>query len=1312
MLDFLIIQQKNPKRDLIEISPKFVIKPRTSDLMIRGRDFYAVWNSETKMWSTNEEDVIEQVDRELDKYKEKLYIPEGTRVKVNYMWDSDSGSIDKWHKYVQKQMRDCYHVLDNKIIFSNSDSRKTDYASKKLNYPIEPGDYSAFDEIIGTLYEPEEREKLEWSIGSIISGDSKKIQKFVVLYGTAGSGKSTILNIIQMLFEGYYSIFDAKELASNNNSFALESFKNNPLVSIQHDGDLSRIEDNTKINSIVSHETMEINEKFKSKYTAKFNSFLFMGTNKPVRITEAKSGIIRRLIDVQPSGKKISYKRYQELMNRIPFELGAIADRCLNVYESLGKYYYDDYIPTEMISSTNDFYDFMENYYDDFKEKDAIVLREAWDLYKKYCDYANIQYPYNMRAVRVELKNYFRDFEEQTVINGQHVRNLYSGFIKEKFQYNKKNKRREENKDLCSESGSYSDSVEVTVGNETECKIGDGGWLIFKENIKSEFDEVCGDYKAQYASAKETPQKAWDKVTTKLSDLDTSRLHYICVPLNHIVIDFDLKDENGNKDLNRNIEAASKFPPTYAELSKSGSGIHLHYIYGGDPEELSRIYDEGIEIKVFTGKSALRRKLTKCNALTISVISSGLPLLEGGGKKMIDHTVIKNEKQLRAKIIKGLERKVWDNTAPSVSYIYKVMEDAYASGIHYDVSDMRQDILAFAMQSHNQKDKCIQMVNEMKFKSDESADPVDYEGEAPIIFYDVEVFPNLFVLNWKYQGKDNKVVRMINPKPVEVEELFKYRLVGFNNRRYDNHILYARSMGYSNEELFHRSQAIINDKGTDQLFNEAYNLSYTDVYDFCSKKQSLKKWEIDLGIHHQELGLPWDEPVPEELWEKVAEYCDNDVIATEAVFDARHEDFVARQILAELSGLTVNDTTNKHTTQLIVGNDKHPQDKFVYTDLSTIFPGYIFENGKSYYKGFEVGEGGFVYAEPGMYVNVETDDVAGMHPASARRLNVFGDEYTKNFGDIVDARLAIKHKDFEAAGKMFGGKLKKFLVDEKQAKALAYALKIAVNSVYGLTAAGFDNRLRDPRNKDNIVAKYGALFMINLKEEVEKRGFKVIHIKTDSIKISNPTDEIREFIFNYGKQYGFTFEIEARYEKFCLVNKAVYIAKEEGVEEHNGWTATGEQFAHPYIFKSLFSKEPIEFEDYCETKSVTSAIYIDMNEDLEEGCHNYIFVGKVGNFCPIKSGCGGGILLRQGNTPDKYNSVGGTKGYRWLESEIVKHNHKEADIDKSYYVDLMNKAIKDISVYGDYEWFVSDEKVNMADFMNIPEEVTGDSIPF
>ena len=217
----------------------------------------------------------------------------------------------------------------------------------------------------------------------------------------------------------------------------------------------------------------------------------------------------------------------------------------------------------------------------------------------------------------------------------------------------------------------------------------------------------------------------------------------------------------------------------------------------------------------------------------------------------------------------------------------------------------------------------------MQFKSKEPANALDSDDK--IIFYDVEVFPNLFLVNWKFEGEDQQVVRLINPKPAQIEELMKFRLVGFNCRRYDNHIMYARMMGYSNEQLYKLSQKIITEgRG---FFGEAYNLSYTDVYDFAAKKQSLKKWEIELGIHHQELGLPWDQPVPEERWIEVAEYCDNDVIATEAVFNKLKGDFTARKILADLAGMTVNDTTNSLTTRIIFGKEKHPQ--LVYTDLAT-----------------------------------------------------------------------------------------------------------------------------------------------------------------------------------------------------------------------------------------------------------------------------------------------------------------------------------------------------------------------------------------
>ena len=367
-------------------------------------------------------------------------------------------------------------------------------------------------------------------------------------------------------------------------------------------------------------------------------------------------------------------------------------------------------------------------------------------------------------------------------------------------------------------------------------------------------------------------------------------------------------------------------------------------------------------------------------------------------------------------------------------------------------------------------------------------------------------------------------------------------------------------------------------------------------------------------------------------------------------------------------------------------------------DPKNAFPGYEFIDGKNMYRGTDVGKGGYVYAEPGMYGNVALLDVASMHPHSVINLNAFG-EYTQNFKDIVDARIAIKNKDFDKARQMFNGKLAPYLDDESAAKNLAQALKIAINSVYGLTSANFDNPFRDNRNKNNIVALRGALFMRTLQDEVQKRGFKVAHIKTDSIKIPDATPEIIQFVMDFAVQYGYRFEHEATYERMCLVNDAVYIAKyadgehkfklPTGEKIMTPWTATGTQFQISYVFKKLFAKAPLTFEDFCVTKSVTSSLYLDMNEDLAEDEHNYRFIGKVGRFCPIKPGCGGGLLMREKD--GKYYSATGAKGYRWLESEIVESMDKMKDIDESHFKAMADTAIDTIKKYGDYEWFVSDE---------------------
>lgn len=1409
MLDFVEIVHARGRKDTVDVFPIFKVNTRTEDLMTRGGDFYAVWDADTGLWSTDEQTVITKVDDMIRKYIDEHQSKfADANVNPRFMLYSNTGVIDQWHKFCQKQMRDTFHPLDEKVIFANTPVKKKDYVSMRLPYEIGPGTTDAYDEIMSTLYAPEERKKLEWSVGAIISGDSKKIQKFIVLYGDSGAGKSTFLDIVQDLFtvdadkeKKYWQAFEAKELGQSSNSFSLDAFSANPLIAINHDGELSRIEDNTKLNSLISHETMMVNPKYAKKYPQKFKSFLYIGTNRPVKITEAKSGIIRRLIDVRPSGKLIKPEsKYLRLCRNVRFELGAIADHCLKVYQEMGPFFYSDYTPRDMMSLTNDFYDFMSAHYTTFRENDETTLKASWNMYKDYVEYAKIQYPYSLMKFKGELVNYFREHYDNYEKDGTNFVNYYKGFRWERFGYEKApEKIADENVTEASEK------VKCDVDTGVEPSDISFSWITLKHQ-HSLLDDyfIEKGFKAQYDTGGDPPIKSWKSVETTLSDILTSRLHWVNVDEYLIVLDFDLKDAEGNKSLELNLKAASAWPETYAEVSKSGQGLHLHYIYTGDVKQLANLISEGIEVKVYTGNQALRRCVTLCNDISIATISSGLPkkVEVRGISNVVDLDSLRNEKAMRATIMKCLRKEsVWSHTSENVDLICKIITDNYENGTSYDISDMEPLILDFASNSTNQSIKCINKVVSLPYRSKDKEEELKSDisdggivgpeygigvvpkEDAPIVIFDCEVFPNLLLICWKYYGEGKPIQRMFNPTPLQVEALMQNRLIGYNNNGYDNEILLTAWKGATNEQIFDKSQSIINGVKF-AVSRDAKKVSYTDVFDYCSKKQSLKKWEIELAekypeknIKHHELGLDWNKPVPRELWDLVADYCCDDVLATELVFDETQPDFKGRQILCELANLlvgpgsTVNDSTNTLTTKLIVGDDPNPQRYFVYPRLADEFPGYehnqygidkeryiskdVVIKGKSLYMGYDPGEGGFALGIPGMRGRVVTFDVASMHPSSIIAENGFG-KYTENFKRLLDIRLAIKHKDYDAVRGMYNGALAKYLTTKEDAKALSYALKIAINSVYGLTAAGFENRLKDPRNVDNWVAKRGALFMITLMKEVEKLGYTWCHIKTDSIKIVNPDEKITQFIMDFGKKYGYTFEVEAEYDRFCLVNDAVYIsryAKSElnDPEVWGKWSATGTEFKIPYVFKKLFSKEEIKLSDLCITKSAKTALYLDMNENqeavramIENGqavmddpinpifitedkkgnrtYHMLHFVGKTGLFAPIKSGCGGGILLR--SNEGKYGAVQGTKKklpkgsaeepvWRWLEAETIRENPDlEKDISYEYW-DVMAQAAKEhIEKYGDYELFISDREgiLDFGSFMNVPEvEGNGDS---
>ena len=1389
MYDFFLFDtqvKRIGREDVLIISPDFDVNLRTEDLMVRGGDFYAVWDEDEGLWSTNEQTVTDKVDsilKERKREEEENPSCRFDRIVVRTMRRSSTKMIDRWHKFVKDQMRDTYHPLDKTITFSNTEVKKSDYVSKRLGYPLKKGNTPAYDELVSTLYDPDERRKLEWIIGAIISGDSRHIQKFGVLYGAPGSGKSTFLKIIEKLFKGYTISFSAKSMGSKNNDFALDSFKNDPLVAIDSEAKLSKIEDNTMLNSVVSHDAIEVNPKYGKKFNSRFEAFLLMATNEPVKITDAKSGLLRRLIDINPSGRKVQpYKKYLKLTQQVEYELGGIAWHCLEVYKELGEDYYGDYVPRQMMALTNDFYDFMDSNYDDFSRRDVITETEIWKRYKDYCDFAGV-YQQSLRAVRQEIKNYFKNFEERGVIDGKRVRRMYSGFRTDRFTDSEPKEEKTEEPEEPEES-----------------------WLKF-DCTKSLFDEQFSDWKAQYEvdyGKGVQPEVSWRKCKTRLCDIDTSRVHYVHLAdgIVLIMIDFDIPNENGEKDFELNLAAASKYPPTYAELSKSGGGIHLYYFWDGDPSELSNVAAPHVEIKTFPGDSAIRRKLTKCNDIPIATLSSGLPKKKRKESKVLDGKTFRSERQLRKKIATCLVKgylKV-PSTTENIHFIRDMLEDAYNSGQKYNVTDMREDIKWFAEHSSHQKEHCIDVVGEMKFKSDDKEEVTSnaVENDIPKIVIDTEIYrpdpetgnEGLFLVCYKELGTDlvpESVTALINPKPHEIEELFKYGHIGFNNLEYDCYMLWAASMGQGNQELYDLSQNIITYHRQDVKTYKAKEMVYVDVYDICKaagEGMGLKKWEIKLqkegklpeSVIHKEMGIPWDQPAPKDRWDEIIGYCKNDVLATEVVYWETQPFLAARLLQVDLvhalHGKNVRafprDTANTLSKRIIFGSERKPQYAFNYRDLSkpvgsdqyreyrdkfgpdykfrvwnekglpeyqdyiegmnlpdgysilAFFPGYTFDQfapkgKKSFFMDDYGGEGGRIFSAPGLYEDVWDGDIASQYPHSIMAEMLFGPDYTKTFSEIVKARIAVKHKDFDTAGKLLNGALKPYLKEET-AKDLAQALKIVINSIYGLTSASFENEFKDPRNKDNIVAKRGNLFMMVLKNQIEQMGYEVCHIKTDSIKIPNADEKVKEFVLKFGREYGYEFETEAEFKKFVLLNDAAYV----GRCKDGSWAFKADQFKPSFLQKMLFTKEKIVFEDYCQTFSVQQgAIYLDKNEDLEDvtqlekrfdyldrklkkeevpkgfdnldqvekemgeldarirAGHQLEFIGRVGQFVPVVDGVGGGPLYRVHE--GRRFALSGTSGYKWLEAETVKLYGWQDKVDLGYFRAICDETVDDIN---------------------------------
>ena len=1225
--------------DIYQLSIDFNVG-RLHDIVIQGGQFVAFYNEETHFWESRlsfyeyaRKLLYEAAEEERAKFPNQTIIvmdPQHLSSKVPTKIEALCKACE-----AEKPV-----LFNQKILWAGDIPERKDYATFTMPYSIESTECPNYDAIMSVLYEPEDRTMLEWLAGCALCGEARKVDKFVYLEGEPGSGKSTFLNILAEVMGPYGAAIKAEELANASAGFATSQLKNAPLVAIQFDGDLSKIETNTTLNNIMSHEPIYINEKYTKGYYLRLDTLLFIASNYPLRLTDSLSGLLRRCLDPVPSGKLIPVEKYNQLCPAVSHELGGVAHRFIDVYRELGPRAYNGYRSSRIVRTGNALGYWVERNRDfDWSTDGECLLSSEYALYRTYCE-GTATKPISKSLFERQLRFFWdTSVEELSENNYKDVRFFtytwkQSPFVKPVFSlYN---------------SQTISD-MSIPTGND---------FLVLESRSDAPLSVLCSDCPAQYANEGGTPKIYWDSVTTTLSNIVSTELHYVKLPSSHIVIDLDCRDSLGGKSKQANLDMIRKlgFPPTYAEFSKSGEGIHLHYIYDGDPTLLTNLICENVEVKVFKGNASLRRKFTFSNGLPVAHISSGIPLKEK--KEDVAKAGVKDSKHLENIIKKGL-RGEYGSHVVTIQFLAYIIGQCKSKNMPYDISMYKDDMMDYALASTHHSKELPSIVDSIPFKNGDE--------EKPIAFFDMEIFPNYNCLCWKLHG-ESQTNRERFPSAQTIQQLVTdYRLIGFNNKAYDNAMMYYIMQGYSPQALYRESKAIISKKKRAPKVSES--LSYSDIYDFCNKKQSLKKWENEYGIHHMESRFDFDKDLPESAWDENDVYCCNDVEASEVVFDRNQDDWLTRLLLAYLTGMTPNDSTNDLTAALIFGDDMHPQEEFVYTDLSKDFPGYSYtmDNGscKSRYLGKDIGEGGYVSVSLGYHTMVGVNDVESMHPTSAINLNIFGSRYTKRYKELVDSRKAAKNGNEDFIKTAFNGKIWAFVqMMQMSFKKLAKSLKVPINAVYGLTSAKYPNRFKDPRNVDNIVAKRGELMMMTLEDKLLKEGVVPIHIKTDSIKLASFTQELNDEVVEFGKKYGYRFTIEEFYTVFCVFNKAEYLAYNAAT---GAWESRGATFQNQYVFKTLLGGE-IEKKDFI------------LNMSVEKG-RIYIgdtFYGKTVNVIAAKEKYGGVMTCR---SEERIASVSGTKGWFFMEYEEAIAGDFMEYVDLAYYDQLVSSAKQKIEEY-------------------------------
>lgn len=562
--------------------------------------------------------------------------------------------------------------------------------------------------------------------------------------------------------------------------------------------------------------------------------------------------------------------------------------------------------------------------------------------------------------------------------------------------------------------------------------------------------------------------------------------------------------------------------------------------------------------------------------------------------------------------------------------------------------------------------------------------------DVDLIFFDTEVYKNLFILVTKRHGdKDCKIY--VNPMLKILEECIhpfcKY-WIGYNCNMYDNVILYQLKKLLKKNQNYSVIMPALKKVSDDIIGNSAERnygkiSTYLDFYKLCSKDKSLSKLKYELGYRCLETPFSFDDDIQPDQIKECVNYCVNDVLGLEYAFfqPQYYQKYIAHKNLCKMVDIQVSNSTNTTTGVLIFGHTSNLWRKSQLrlpnlTEYINNIPGY--ENAKFESQNSETGTNGvFINGDTktvinrggenktvaGKYTNVVSLDVDSMYVTTFINTHYFGD-FTERIKQLRDVRLALKRKDLPEVHRLYK-EFGEFITNEHiDFKLASDMLKLCLNSLYGLSSASFDNFMKLPENETNLIANLGNIMMNELYHECVAKGWKVVHIKTDGIKIADCTEEMINFCIDFAKKWGYNFSIDEKYKEFLIVDKANYI----GLTEDGTISSRGELFNNNWLkayLNNAFDRE-------------TASIILQVKKGvIINHTRNNTKVGKCIRVFPSVNGDEYYKIM-----PEKeiFECVADTKKPgRNKERDVFKFNvyteFNQTDFDKSYFDNLYNKIL-------------------------------------